>query len=114
MKKQYHREEERTEAELTIRLSREEMERLINEELHRSALSVGVMVISELIEQEVNDLCGARRKRNPGRKGYRYGMQEGTSCWAVRKCGSTSRAFARSTAGAKCRWRSTGGCSKPM
>lgn len=77
MKKQYHRGLEKSDDELTIRLDREEVERLINEELHRSALSVGVMVISELIQQEVNDLCGAHRKRNPGRKGYRYGTQSG-------------------------------------
>lgn len=77
MKQQYHRGLEKSDDEVTIRLSREEMERLINEELHRSALSVGVMVISEMIEQEVNDLCGAHRKRNLGRKGYRYGTQAG-------------------------------------
>lgn len=77
MKQQYHRGLEKAEDEVTIRLSREEVERLINEELHRSAMSVGVMVISEMLEQEVNDLCGGHRKRNLGRTGYRYGKQSG-------------------------------------
>ena len=77
MKQQYHRGLEKADDEVTIRLSREEVERLINEELHRSAMSVGVMVISEMLEQEVNDLCGAHRKHNLGRKGYRYGKQSG-------------------------------------
>ena len=76
MKQKYHRGEVNSD-ELTIRLSREEVERLINEELHRSALSVGVMVISEMLEHEVNELCGGHRKRNPARRGYRYGTQSG-------------------------------------
>ena len=63
---------------VTIQLDRGEMERLINEELHRSALSVGVAVISELLELEVADVCGGRRKRSPQRQGHRYGRQSGT------------------------------------
>jgi hypothetical protein len=76
MKQKYHRGVVNSD-EVTIRLSREEVERLINEELHRSALSVGVMVISEMLEHEVNELCGGHRKRNPARRGYRYGTQSG-------------------------------------
>lgn len=76
MKQQYHRGLLKSQS-VTIRLNREELERLINEELHRSALSVGVMVISELLEQEVNEICGARRKRTSTRRAYRYGTQQG-------------------------------------
>jgi putative transposase len=63
---------------VTIQLDRGEIERLINEELHRSALSVGVAVISELLEFEVAEVCGERRKRSPQRQGHRYGRQSGT------------------------------------
>jgi transposase-like protein len=77
MKQQYHREPLNSEDMLTIRLSREGLHRLVNEELHRSALSVGVMVISELLENEVNELCGPRRRRNQERVGYRHGTQKG-------------------------------------
>jgi transposase-like protein len=76
MKSQYHSGLLGTN-EVTIRLNREEVERLINEELHRSALSVGVMVISELLEHEVAQLCGEHRKRSAARSGYRYGRQSG-------------------------------------
>lgn len=76
MKQKYHRGVVEAD-EITIRLSREEVERLVNEELHRSALSVGVMVISEMLEHEVKELCGEHRKRNAARQGYRYGTQSG-------------------------------------
>src|SRR3990170_8968450 len=77
MKQQYHRNLLTSEDVMTIRLSREELERVVNEELHRSALSVGVMVISELLEHEVNELCGGRRCRNQVRGAYRHGTQRG-------------------------------------
>ena len=63
--------------QVTLRLSRSEINRLVNEELHRSALSIGVMVISELLEHEVKRLCGERRRRNEQRQAYRYGTQPG-------------------------------------
>ena len=63
--------------QVTLRLSRTEVTRLVNEELHRSALSIGVMVITELLEDEVKRLCGERRRRNEKRQGYRYGTQPG-------------------------------------
>jgi transposase-like protein len=75
MKKQYHRASESE--EVAIRLNRAELERLVNEELHRSALSIGVMVISELLEQEVKQICGERRRRTATRGGHRYGSQPG-------------------------------------
>lgn len=77
MKQQYHRSLPTSEDVVTIRLSREELERMVNEELHRSALSVGVIVISELLEHEVKELCGARRCRNQERRAYRHGTQSG-------------------------------------
>jgi putative transposase len=63
--------------QITLRLSREEVNRLVNEELQRSALSLGVMVISELLELEVERLCGERRKRSEKRQAYRYGSEGG-------------------------------------
>lgn len=61
---------------IVLRFERQEMERLISQELHRSALSVGVAVIAELMEQEVRALCGERRRRR-GRVAHRYGHQRG-------------------------------------
>lgn len=62
---------------MVLTLDRGEVERLVNEELHRSALSVGVAVIAELMEEEVRSLCGSRRKRGAARVGHRYGRQGG-------------------------------------
>lgn len=76
MKEQYHRGLLESD-EVTIRFNREELDRMINEELHRSALSVGVLVISELLEHEVGQLCGPRRKRDQKRRSYRHGTQGG-------------------------------------
>jgi putative transposase len=63
--------------ELVLRLDRAEVERLLNEELHRSALSVGVAVISEMLEEDVRRMCGQSGKRTPKRQGYRHGSQGG-------------------------------------
>jgi|SRR5438105_4655054 len=62
---------------VTIALDRAELNRLVSEELHRSALSIGVMVISDLLELEVRSKCGERRRRSNGRAAYRYGKQAG-------------------------------------
>jgi putative transposase len=75
MKGQYHQQDDGR--ELVLRLNRGEVERLVNEELHRTALSVGALVVGELIEQEVQQICGARRRRSVNRKGHRYGSEPG-------------------------------------
>ncbi len=76
MEQQYHRGISEA-GSITVRLDREELRRLVNEELHRSALSVGVMVIAELLEHDVAELCGSRRARSDDRKAHRYGSQSG-------------------------------------
>lgn len=76
MKQRYHRGLINADA-VTIHLDREEVHRLVQEELHRSALSVGVMVIAELLEHEVEQVCGGKRTRSPERAAYRYGTQPG-------------------------------------
>jgi len=75
MKEQYHQKEDRD--ELLLRLDRREVERLVNAELHRSALGVGAMVIAEMLKDEVESICGSARKRSSKRKGHRYGKQGG-------------------------------------
>ena len=71
----YHQQESAN--ELVLRLDRVEVERLLNEELHRSALSVGLAVISEMLEEEVRQVCGATRSRSSQRQAYRHGNQKG-------------------------------------
>lgn len=72
----YHRATSDSE-HLVLKLEREEIERLVNQELHQSALSVGVAVIAELIEEEVRTMCGNRCKRDKERRAHRYGHQRG-------------------------------------
>lgn len=76
MEQQYHRGISEA-ASIRLDLDREELRRLVNEELHRSALSVGVRVIAELLEHEVSELCGTRGARSDERKAHRYGSQAG-------------------------------------
>src|ERR1043165_855782 len=75
MKGQYHQQSKSR--ELVLRLDRGEVERLVNEELHRTTLSVGALVIGELIEQEIQQICGPRRQRGEKRRGHRYGSEPG-------------------------------------
>jgi transposase-like protein len=62
---------------VVLKFDREEIEHLVNQELHRSALTVGVAVIAELMEEQVLNLCGGARKRSAERRGHRYGHQRG-------------------------------------
>ena len=75
MKERYHHQQR--DGEVVLRLDRVELERLVWQELHQSALGVGALVISELLEQEVEQLCGSRRRRSEQRQGHRYGSQPG-------------------------------------
>ena len=75
MKGQYHRQV--GSRELILRVNKGEVERLVNEELHRTALSIGILVVGELIEHEVEQICGARRRRSANRRGHRYGSEPG-------------------------------------
>jgi transposase-like protein len=73
--------------DLIIRLDREEMERLVEQELHRSAMEVGLVVISELLENDVRVICGERRRRTDQRRAYRYGKQPGYVIMSGHKVG---------------------------
>ena len=75
MEERYHQQEAGD--DVVLRLDRAEVERLVFQELHRSALGVGALVISELLEQEVEQLCGSRRRRSEQRRAHRYGSQGG-------------------------------------
>lgn len=75
MEERYHQPE--AGKDFVLRLNRAEVERLVWQELHRSALGVGALVISELLEQEVEQLCGSRRRRSEQRRAHRYGSQGG-------------------------------------
>ena len=60
-----------------LRLSRSELQRMIQEGLHGLALEIGVEVATALLADEVDERCGARYKRDPERAAYRHGTQRG-------------------------------------
>lgn len=57
----------------------------IPEQLDRIAIECAVSVAEDLMEEEVNELCGERYRRDPGRGATRYGCQAGSITIAGRK-----------------------------
>ena len=43
----------------------------------RFCLTAGIATLSEMMEQDAVDLCGARHGRNVDRRGYRWGRTQG-------------------------------------
>ena len=41
------------------------------------SVSVGLGVLSEMMAEEVEDVCGPKHKHNPDRTAYRHGTDEG-------------------------------------
>lgn len=62
---------------LELRLSRTELQRMIEEGLQGLALEIGVEVATALLNDEVERHCGVRGKRDPQRRAYRHGTQRG-------------------------------------
>lgn len=73
----YHRTSLPDTGTLTLELDRNELEKLLHQELHGFALRAGTMVVTELLEAHVSELCGRSHERRKERRGYRYGSQQG-------------------------------------
>ena len=70
----------------------------IPEHLDYIAIECAVSVAEELMEEEVNELCGERYRRDPARDATRYGSQAGSITIAGRKV-SLKKPRVRSTEG---------------
>src|SRR5262245_2561456 len=57
----------------------------MQESLESLALKLGMLVVSNLLEDEVTRLCGRRYERQPQRTHTRYGHQRGTATLAGQK-----------------------------
>jgi putative transposase len=70
---------------LQMPLSREERVALIQDGLNSLACQLGLMAAQELLQAEIQDLCGAMHERRPGRVASRWGSQGGTVVLGGRK-----------------------------
>ena len=66
-------------------LSREDRVAMIQDGLHNLACQLGLMAAQELLQADIQDLCGPLHQRRPGRKASRWGSQSGTVVLAGRK-----------------------------
>lgn len=66
-------------------LSREERLGMIQEGFHHFACQLGLMAAQEMLEADMQDLCGPKHQRQPGRLASRWGSQSGTVVLAGRK-----------------------------
>jgi putative transposase len=66
-------------------LSREDRVAMIQDGLHNLACRLGLMAAQELLQADIQDLCGPLHQRRPGRKASRWGSQSGTVVLAGRK-----------------------------
>jgi transposase-like protein len=60
-----------------LRLSRSELQQMIEEGLHGLALEIGVEVATALLTDEVESHCGSMHKRDAERRAYRHGTERG-------------------------------------
>ena len=58
-------------------LGPEALRAMLEGDLHRFAIDLGLLVAGRFLESEVTRLCGERYQRNPGRQHTRYGHQPG-------------------------------------
>lgn len=58
-------------------LGPEALRSMLEGDLHRFAIDLGLLVAGRFLESEVTRLCGERYQRNPGRQHTRYGHQPG-------------------------------------
>lgn len=66
-------------------LSREERVAMIQDGLNNLACQLGLLAAQELLQAEIQDLCGPMHRRQPGRPASRWGSQGGTVVLAGRK-----------------------------
>lgn len=70
---------------LQVSLSREERVAMIQDGLHSLSCQLGLMAAQELLQAEVQDLCGPLHQRRPWRQAQRWGSQAGTVVLGGRK-----------------------------
>ncbi len=68
--------------EIQLSLDRDELLGLMQDSLESSALKLGMLVASSLVEDEVTRMCGRRHERQPHRTHTRYGHRLGTATLA--------------------------------
>ncbi len=66
-------------------LSREERVAMIQDGLNSLACQLGLLAAQELLQAEIQDLCGPMHQRQPERSASRWGSQGGTVVLAGRK-----------------------------
>jgi putative transposase len=79
-------------------LGPEALREMLEGDLHRFAIDLGLLVAGRFLESEVTRLCGERYQRNPGRSHTRYGHQPGFVTLAGQKA-SLSRPRVRQASG---------------
>jgi hypothetical protein len=55
----------------------DELRQLMHESLRGFAVEMGVQIASQLLEEDVVRLCGAKNSRDPDRENHRHGSQPG-------------------------------------
>lgn len=83
-----------------VPLSREDRVAMIQDGLNSLACQLGLMAAQELLQAEVQDLCGPAHQRQPGRQAHRWGSQAGVVVLGGRKV-PIQRPRARLTRGAE-------------
>lgn len=63
--------------EVQLPLGPEALRAMLEGDLHRFAIDLGLLLAGRFLESEVTRLCGERYQRNPGRQHTRYGHQPG-------------------------------------
>jgi putative transposase len=63
--------------EVQLPLGPEALRAMLEGDLHRFAIDLGLLVAGRFLESEVTRLCGERYQRDPGRSHTRYGHQPG-------------------------------------
>jgi transposase-like protein len=63
--------------EVQLPLGPEALREMLEGDLHRFAIDLGLLVAGRFLESEVTRLCGTRYQRNPDRQHTRYGHQPG-------------------------------------
>jgi transposase-like protein len=72
--------------ELHVSLDKEEVGKLLQDSLDQFAIEIGRRVAVQLLEEEVNELCGPRHQwGQEGRSATRYGHQKGYICIGAQK-----------------------------
>jgi transposase-like protein len=71
--------------QVPLPLDRDELLALMQDSLESLAVELGLLVASDILEDEVARLCGARYRHQPGRTHTRYGRQRGVVTLAGQK-----------------------------